>query len=194
MLPCPEKRKQETVIIIKMKDVKHIQTPLDYKTISSLRAGDEALLSGAIYTARDQAHLRLCELMENKKELPFDLEGQIIYYCGPAPSRNRPIGSCGPTTSGRMDPFTPKILSLGAKGLIGKGKRSDEVRNSIKKHKAVYFVAPAGAGAYLSTKVKKSEVVAFSDLGPEAIYRLEVKDFPVIVGIDSKGRDIYRDI
>ena len=177
-----------------MKNMKQIQTPLDNRIISSLKAGDEVLLSGVTYTARDQAHLRLCELMENKEDLPLDLEGQIIYYCGPAPSRERPIGSCGPTTSGRMDPFTPKILSLGVKGLIGKGKRSDEVRNSIKKHKAVYFAAPGGAGAYLSTKVRKSEIIAFSDLGPEAIYKLEVEDFPVIVVIDSKGRDIYQDI
>lgn len=177
---------------LKMKKTKNIKAPLDAKTIKSLKAGDEVLLSGAIYTARDQAHLRISEIVKKKKPLPFDFKGQVIYYCGPAPSGKRIIGSCGPTTSSRMDPFTPMILKSGIKGLIGKGRRSGEVAKAIKKTKSVYFLAPGGAGAYLSERVKSFSPVAFKDLGPEAIYRLEVKDFPLVVGIDSKGRDIYR--
>jgi fumarate hydratase subunit beta len=174
-----------------MKTAKHIQTPLDGKTVASLKAGDRVLLSGHIYTARDQAHLRLCGLIKEKKGLPFDPEGQVIYYCGPAPACGRVIGSCGPTTSGRMDAFTPAMLEAGIRGMIGKGRRSPEVKDSIKRHKAVYFVAPAGAGAYLSMKVRECGTVAFDDLGPEAIYKLRVEEFPLVVAIDSGGRDIY---
>lgn len=172
----------------------HIRTPLDKNTIASLRAGDEVLLSGVIYTARDQVHLRLCEMIKRSENLPVDLNGQVIYYCGPAPSGSRVIGACGPTTSSRMDPFTPMLLEAGLKGMIGKGARSAEVTGAIKHNGAVYFLAPGGAGAYLSERVKKCEVVAFEDLGPEAIYRLEIEDFPLVVGIDCKGRDIYSKI
>ena len=168
-----------------------VVTPLDKKTIKNLKAGDEVLLSGVIYTARDQAHLRFMELLKQKKKLPMDIKDQVIYYCGPTPPGERVIGSCGPTTSSRMDPFTPTLLDAGLKGVIGKGRRSEEVKASIKKNGAVYFLAPAGAAAYLSMKVKSSTVVAFDDLGAEAVHMLEVKDFPLIVGIDSNGRDIY---
>ncbi|MGD2279249.1 MAG: FumA C-terminus/TtdB family hydratase beta subunit [Candidatus Omnitrophota bacterium] len=171
--------------------MKNIKTPLDDKIITSLKAGDEVLISGVIFTARDQAHLRLIKLMEKNKELPVDLKGQVIYYCGPTPSGKRVIGSCGPTTSGRMDKFTPQLLEAGMRGMIGKGRRSGAVREAIKREKAVYFVAPAGAGAYLSRRVKSSQVIAFEDLEAEAIYKLEVKDFPAVVAIDCEGRDIY---
>lgn len=175
-----------------MSKSKHITTPLDAKTITGLKAGDEVLLSGVIYTARDQAHLRLAGLLKSGKKLPVALEGEVIYYCGPTPApHGKPIGACGPTTSSRMDSFTPALLGAGLKGMIGKGRRSGEVLKNIKKHRAVYFLAPAGAGAYLSARVKSCEVVAFDDLGTEAIYRLEVEDFPLIVGIDAKGRDVY---
>ncbi|MFH1837123.1 MAG: FumA C-terminus/TtdB family hydratase beta subunit [Candidatus Omnitrophota bacterium] len=171
--------------------VKKIRTPLDQKTILALNAGDEVLLSGTIYTARDQAHLRLSEMISKGEKLPIDPENKIFYYCGPAPSGGNIIGSCGPTTSGRMDPFTKELLILGLKGMIGKGLRSPEIKKAIKENKAVYFLAPGGAGAYLSKKVKACELIGFEDLGPEAIYKLEVEDFPLIVGIDSKGRDLY---
>jgi fumarate hydratase subunit beta len=174
--------------------MKRIQAPLDEKTITVLKAGDEVLLSGTILTARDQAHLKLCKMLEEKKELPVDLQRQVVYYCGPTPPGSRVIGSCGPTTSGRMDSFTPALLEVGMKGMIGKGKRSPEVTAAVKKNKAVYFVAPAGAGAYLSEKVTASDVIAFKELGAEAIYRLEVKDFPLIVAIDCEGTDIYAKI
>jgi fumarate hydratase subunit beta len=171
--------------------MKKIKAPLKEKDIKGLMAGDEVLISGVIYTARDQAHLRISELLRKKKKLPIDLDGQVVYYCGPTPPGKRVIGSCGPTTSGRMDAFTPDLLEAGLKGMIGKGRRSPAVAGSIKKNKAVYFLAPAGAGAYLSDRVKSSKPVAFEELGPEAIYRLEVENFPVIVGIDRMGRDIY---
>jgi fumarate hydratase subunit beta len=171
--------------------IKKINTPLSGKDIKSLAAGSAVLLSGTIYTARDQAHLRFMKNIEKSHRLPVDLKGQIIYYSGPTPRGKRIIGSCGPTTSGRMDNFTPAVLDAGVKGIIGKGRRSTKVREAVKKAKAVYFLAPSGAGAYLSEKVKSSRVVAFKDLGPEAVYRLEVIDFPLIVGIDAKGNDIY---
>lgn len=171
--------------------MKKINMPLTGEAIKDLEAGDEVLLSGTIYTARDQAHLRIVKMIEEGKELPIDLNGQTLYYCGPAPSGGRPIGSCGPTTSSRMDVFTPKVLEKGIKGMIGKGARSLAVVDAIKEYGAVYFAAPGGAGAYLSDKVKSCEVVGFSDLGPEALYKLEVEDFPVIVAVDSKGKDIY---
>ncbi|MGB3081908.1 MAG: FumA C-terminus/TtdB family hydratase beta subunit [Candidatus Omnitrophota bacterium] len=174
--------------------MKSIKAPLDEKTITSLKAGDEVLLSGTILTARDQAHLRLCKLKEEKKELPVDLKAQVIYYCGPTPSADRVIGSCGPTTSGRMDAFTPRLLEAGVKGMIGKGKRGPEAVEAIKRSKAVYFVAPAGAGAYLSERVRASNVVAFEDLGAEAIYKLEVEDFPLVVAVDCEGRNIYESL
>ncbi len=174
-------------------DMKELRTPLKQTDIDSLKAGDSVSLSGVIYTARDQVHLRISEMLDTGRinELPGELKGQVIYYCGPTPGVGRPIGACGPTTSSRMDGFTPGMLGLGVKGLIGKGRRSDKVVEAIKKEKAVYFLAPAGAGAYLSERVEACEVAAFSDLGPEAIYRLTVKAFPLVVGIDASGGDIY---
>jgi fumarate hydratase subunit beta len=170
----------------------NIKTPLDIKQIKQLKAGDEVLLSGVIYTARDQAHKRLCAVIDAGKKLPFNLKGQVIYYCGPTKTpKGKIIGSCGPTTSRRMDEFSEKLLAKGLMGMIGKGGRSPDVKNAIKKYSAVYFLAYAGCGALLSRYVKKAELVSYKDLGPEAILRLEVKDFPLIVGIDSNGRSIY---
>jgi len=172
--------------------MKRIRLPLTKKQAAGLKAGDEVLLSGYIYTARDQAHKRMCECVIKKKKLPISLKNSIIYYCGPTPpKKGKPIGACGPTTSKRMDLFTPRLLSKGVLAVIGKGNRSNEVVSSLKKHKGVYFVAPAGAGAYLALRVKESKMVAYHDLGTEAIHKLKVEDFPVVVGIDSKGRNIY---
>ncbi len=169
-----------------------ISTPLTEDVRKELKAGDEVFLSGTILTARDAAHKRLCDALKKGKSLPLNLKDAIIYYCGPTPARpGRPIGSCGPTTSSRMDPFTPALVSLGLGAMIGKGDRSDEVKRTIKKYKCVYFLVTGGIGALLSTKVKSSKVILFNDLGPEAVHKLEVKDFPLIVGIDSKGNDIY---
>ena len=169
--------------------MRNLKLPLKDEVLKNLRAGE----SGIIYTARDQAHKRLNKLLMNKKRLPFDLKGATIYYCGP--TKRRPcniIGSCGPTTSSRMDSFTPPLLKAGLKGMIGKGARSKQVKDAVRKYRAVYFVAVGGAGAYLSMKVKRARPIAFKDLGPEAIYRLEVKDFPVIVAIDTKGRSVFK--
>ncbi|MFH1245090.1 MAG: FumA C-terminus/TtdB family hydratase beta subunit [Candidatus Omnitrophota bacterium] len=172
--------------------MKKIYTPLIEKTISSLQAGDELVLDGVIYTARDLAHQEMIGALRRGKLLPVSLRNQVIYYCGPNPARkNRVIGSCGPTTSARMDDFTVDLLKDGLKGMIGKGARSAEVREAIKKYQAVYFVTIGGAGALLAAKVKKARVVAYKQLGPEAIYKLEVRDFPLIVAIDARGRDIY---
>jgi fumarate hydratase subunit beta len=169
-----------------------ISTPLTVGIRKKLKAGDEVLLTGTILTARDAAHKRLCDILKKGKSLPLNLKDAVIYYCGPTPARpGRPIGSCGPTTSSRMDPFTKDLIGLGLGGMIGKGDRSDEIRSAIKRHKCVYFLATGGIGALLSTKVKSSKVILYNDLGPEAIHKLEVKDFPLLVGIDSKGRDIY---
>ena len=157
-----------------------------------MRAGDEVLLSGYIYTARDQAHKRLVEAIKKSAKLPIDFKGQVIYYCGPTKTpKGKIIGSCGPTTSRRMDGFTSCLLAKGLKGMIGKGDRSKEVREAIKKNKAVYFLAPAGCGALISRVVKSAQTIAYADLGPEKIMKLRVKDFPLIVGIDSKGDTIY---
>jgi len=173
--------------------MKRIITPLEKKEIETLKVGDRALLSGVIYTARDQAHQRLAKAIEKGKRLPIDLKGQIIYYCGPTkPPKGKIIGSCGPTTSSRMDEFTPVLLKAGLKGMVGKGLRSKQVNAAIKKYKAVYFITYAGCGALLSKYVKKAKPVAYKDLGPESIHKLEVKDFPLIVAIDSKGNNIYR--
>jgi len=158
----------------------------------NLKCGDEVLFSGTVYTARDQAHKRLIEAIKAGKKLPFDLSGAIIYYCGPtAAPRGKVIGACGPTTSSRMDEFTPELLKRGLAGMIGKGKRSAEVVKAIKKYKGVYFLAYAGCGALISKFVKRAKVIAYKDLGPEAILKLEVQDFPLIVGIDATGRSIY---
>ena len=170
----------------------NITTPLTEDVRKSLKAGDEVLLTGTILTARDAAHKRLCDTLNKGKALPLNLKDAVIYYCGPTPARpGRPIGSCGPTTSSRMDLFTPALISLGLGGMIGKGDRSDEVTKAIKKHRCVYFLATGGIGALLSTKVKSAKVILYSDLGPEAVHKLEVKDFPLLVGIDSKGIDLY---
>ncbi len=169
-----------------------LSTPLDEKDLRRLKAGDEVLLTGEIFTARDQAHKRLACLIKRKSRIPIPLKNQVIYYCGP--TRTRPgntIGSCGPTTSSRMDKLTAPLLYAGLKGMIGKGRRSQEVHRLIKRHKAIYFLATGGAGAFLSKRVTSAKPVCFKELGPEAIYRLKVKDFPLIVGIDSEGRDIF---
>ncbi len=160
--------------------------------MQNLRTGNKVLLSGVIYTARDQAHKRLVEAIKKRRKLPFDLRGKIIYYCGPTKTpKGKVIGSCGPTTSSRMDEFAPTLLKAGLAGMIGKGNRSKEVIAAIKKYKAVYFLAYAGCGALLAKYVKKATPLAYKDLGPEAIYKLEVKNFPLIVGINTKGRNIY---
>jgi fumarate hydratase subunit beta len=169
-----------------------INIPLDIDKFNSLKAGQEIFLSGTIYTARDQAHKRLVEAVKAGKRLPVDLKGAVIYYCGPTNTpKGKVIGSCGPTTSSRMDSFAAPLLAKGLKGMIGKGSRAYEVKEAIKKYKGIYFVAYAGCGALLSKYVKKSEVVAYPDLGPEAIRKLEVENFPLIVAIDCKGKSIY---
>jgi len=173
--------------------MRRIKTPLEKTAFNGLKIGDAVLLSGVIYTARDQAHQRLAEAIKKKKKLPLDLRGQIIYYCGPTKTpKGGVIGACGPTTSSRMDEFTPLLLKAGLKGMIGKGRRSKEVIAAIKKHKAVYFLTYAGCGALLSKYIKHCEPVAYKDLGPEAIYKLKVRNFPLIVGIDSRGKNIYK--
>jgi fumarate hydratase subunit beta len=159
-----------------------------------LKTGQEVLYSGTVYTARDQAHKRLSEAIRKKKKLPIDLKDAIIYYTGPTPSKYRnKVGSAGPTTSSRMDKFTPVLLNAGVGALIGKGNRSAEVVNSIRKNRAVYFLAVGGAGAYLGKRIKEAKIVAYKDLGAEAIYKMEVRDFPLIVGVDSRGKNIYKD-
>ena len=172
---------------------KHITTPLTAEKTRELRAGDNVLISGVIYTGRDAAHKRLVELVNEGKELPVDLKEQIIYYVGPAPAKpGQAIGSAGPTTSYRMDAYAPTLLNLGLKGMIGKGKRSDEVVESMIKNEAVYFGAIGGAGALLSKCIKKAEVVCYEDLGAEAIRRLEVENLPAVVIIDSQGNNLYQ--
>ncbi len=172
--------------------MRKINTPLDLNKIKSLKAGEELLLSGTIYTARDQAHKRMVEAIKKGTHLPVELKNAVIYYCGPTQRpKGRIIGSCGPTTSSRMDAFTPLLLVKGLKAMIGKGKRSQEVKNAIKKHKGIYFVTYAGCGALLAGYVKKVQTVAYGDIGPEAILKLEVKDFPLIVAIDANGGSIY---
>lgn len=167
--------------------------PLIRKNIENLRAGERILLKGTIYTARDQAHKKLLEAIKKRQRLPINLKDAIIYYCGPTKTpKGKVIGSCGPTTSSRMDEFTPALLKAGLLGMIGKGSRAKEVITAIKKYKAVYFLTYAGCAALLSKYVKKAKPVAYRDLGPEAIYKLEVKDFPLIVGIDTRGNDIYK--
>lgn len=169
-----------------------IKTPLAKDVIRKLKAGDEVLLSGVIFTARDAAHKRLHDLIKKGRRIPINLRDAVIYYCGPTPPfPGRAIGSCGPTTSSRMDAFTPDLLRLGLGGMIGKGARSDEVRKAVKKYVSVYFLATGGAGALFSTKVRSAWPILFKELGPEAVYKLEVKDFPLTVGIDSKGKDLY---
>lgn len=172
--------------------VKKIETPLSDTVIASLKAGDKVLLSGFIYTARDAAHKRFSEALAKGGELPFDMKGQVIYYCGPAPAPpGKIIGSCGPTTSSRMDSYAPGLISLGLKGMIGKGKRSEAVKKALKEHKSLYFGATGGAGALLARTVVAADVIAYEDLGPEAVVRLEVKDMPLFVINDIFGNDLY---
>lgn len=171
---------------------RHITAPITKETAKSLHAGDYVYVTGTIYTARDAAHKRMDEALDRGEELPIDIKDQAIYYMGPSPAREgRPIGSAGPTTASRMDKYAPRLLDLGLKGMIGKGKRSQAVKEAIIRNKAVYFAAVGGAGALLSKSILSSEVVAYDDLGTEAIRRLEVKDFPVIVVIDSEGNNLY---
>lgn len=170
----------------------NLQTPLTEEKVNSMKAGDFVYITGTIYTARDAAHKRMDEALCQNKELPIDMKDNIIYYMGPSPAREgRPIGSAGPTTASRMDKYAPKLLDLGLRGMVGKGKRSKEVIDAIIRNKCVYFAAIGGAGALLSKCIKESEVVAYDDLGTEAIRKLRVENFPVIVVIDKDGNNLY---
>ncbi len=172
--------------------VKHVSLPLTEEAARSLRAGDEVLLTGPVLTGRDAAHKRLITLLEAGQPLPVDLEGETIYYVGPAPAApGRVVGSAGPTSSYRMDAYTPQLLALGLRGMIGKGRRGDEVIAAMKKHGAVYFGAVGGSAVLISRSILKSEVIAYPDLGPEAIHRFYVKDFPAVVAIDAHGGNLY---
>ncbi len=171
---------------------RHVTAPINKKTAKELRAGDYVYLTGTIYTARDAAHKRMYEALEKGEALPLEMKDNVIYYMGPSPAKEgRPIGSAGPTTASRMDKYAPALLDLGLTGMIGKGKRSDEVKEAIVRNGAVYFAAVGGAGALLAGSIKASEVIAYDDLGTEAIRRLEVENFPVIVVIDSTGQNLY---
>jgi fumarate hydratase subunit beta len=171
---------------------KKISLPLTEKTIESLKAGDNLLLSGVLYVARDAAHRRMVEALDKKEPLLFDIKGKTIYYMGPSPAPpGKVIGSAGPTTGSRMDIYTPRLLAAGLKGMIGKGVRSSEVKKALKKHKAVYLAAVGGAGALISKTIVKSKVVAYPELGPEAILKIEVKNFPATVINDIYGGDLY---
>jgi fumarate hydratase subunit beta len=175
-----------------MKEAIKITTPLDEEKIIKLKAGDLVKITGHIYTARDTTHRRILKVIKKGQKLPMELKGQIIFYAGPTPTKpGHPCGSVGPTTSYRMDPYTPELLERGLKGMIGKGLRSKEVMKSIKKNKAIYFAAIGGAAALIAKSIKKSEVIAYKDLGAEAIYRFYVEDFPAIVVVDSAGNNLY---
>ena len=174
--------------------VKKIMLPLTEETLASLKAGDNILLTGTMYVGRDAAHKRMVEALEQGRPLPFDVKGQVIYFMGPSPARpGQPIGSAGPTTSGRMDSYSPRLIAEGLKGMIGKGMRSQEVKDVMKKYKVVYLAAIGGAGALISKTIKKSEVIAYEELGAEAIRRLEVEDFPATVVNDIYGGDLYQE-
>lgn len=174
---------------------KKIATPLTQDAIDGLRSGEQVLISGTIYTARDAAHKRMIEGLERGEPLPFDLGGQVIYYTGPTPAPpGKPVGSAGPTTSYRMDPYAPRLIELGLKGMIGKGPRGQGVLDAVKKHRAIYFAALGGAGALIAKNIRKAEVIAYPDLGAEAVHRLEVEDFPVVVINDVHGGDLYRHV
>lgn len=169
-----------------------IQVPMSRETARSLKAGDRCLLSGVIYTARDAAHKRLCEAVERGEKLPFHIENATIYFVGPTPAKpGQVIGSAGPTTSYRMDAYSPTLIALGQTGMIGKGKRNEAVKTAMMSHGCVYFGAIGGCGALLSKCIKKAEVVAYPDLGPEAVHRLEIEDFPVVVVMDCQGNNLY---
>ena len=173
--------------------MKNITTPLDENTARGLRAGDTVLISGVIYTGRDAAHKKLLAMLDKGEQLPMELKDQIIYFVGPCPAPpGRPIGSAGPTTSYRMDPYSPSLIAkTGLRGMIGKGNRSAEVVDAMKKYGVVYFAATGGAGALIAQRIKKCDLIAFPELGPEAVYRLEVEEFPAIVAIDSTGKSLY---
>ena len=171
---------------------RHLQAPISKEELKTLKSGDYVYITGTIYTARDAAHKRMYETLQNQENLPIDIQNQIIYYMGPSPAREgRPIGSAGPTTATRMDKYAPRLLDLGEKAMIGKGKRSKEVVDAVIRNHAVYFAAIGGAGALLSKCITKSEIVCYEDLGAEAIRKIEVKDFPVIVVIDREGNNLY---
>jgi fumarate hydratase subunit beta len=176
-----------------MSEIK-VTTPLNEEVISKWRSGDKILISGIIYTGRDAAHKRLVELIDKGESLPFDVKGQIIYFVGPTPARpGRAVGSAGPTTSYRMDAYSPRLIEKGLKGMIGKGSRSKEVIEAMMKHKCVYMTAVGGAGALISRCIKSSEIIAYDDLGPEAIRKMEVENLPVIVVNDTSGNDLYQE-
>ncbi len=172
----------------------NIKSPIDEETVKSLKAGDQVFITGVIYTARDAAHKRLIEALDKGEKLPLDLANQIVYYMGPSPARpGQAIGSAGPTTSGRMDSYAPRLMAAGLKGMIGKGNRSQAVKDAMKEYKAVYFAAIGGAGALISKSIKKAEVIAYEDIGAEAIRRLEVESFPATVINDIYGGDLYEE-
>ena len=174
---------------------RYLKAPLDREEVKTLQAGDYVYITGTIYTARDAAHLRMDQTLDRGEKLPIEMEGNVIYYMGPTPAREgRPIGSAGPTTASRMAKYAPRLLDLGLTGMIGKGKRKKEVTDAIVRNGAVFFAAVGGAGALLSKCIKKAEVIAYDDLGTEAIRRLEVENFPVIVVIDSQGRNLYEEV
>jgi len=174
--------------------VKKVLLPLTGETLKDLKAGDNILLTGVMYVGRDAAHKRLVEALDQGKPLPFDIKGQTIYFMGPSPAKpGKPIGAAGPTTSGRMDAYSPRLIAEGLKGMIGKGMRSQAVKDAMKKYKAVYLAAIGGAGALIAKSIKKSEVIAYEELGAEAIRRLEVEDFPVTVINDIYGGDLYQE-
>ena len=171
-----------------------LKTPLKNEDIAKLKIGDRVLITGNIYTARDAAHLKLVKALDEGKELPVEIKGQVIYFAGPSPAKpGNPIGSVGPTTSYRMDAYSPRLIEIGLKGMIGKGPRSQEVIKAMIKHKCVYLAATGGAAALLAKRVKKAEVIAYEELGPEAIRRLYVEDFPAIVVNDVQGNDLYKE-
>lgn len=185
---CSVKSNTEMEIIME----KYIQAPLIESEIKNLHSGDYVYITGKIYTARDAAHKRMDEALKNNQKLPIDLKNNVIYYMGPSPAREgKVIGSAGPTTASRMDKYTPTLLDLGLKGMIGKGKRTEDVRQAVVRNNAIYFAAVGGAGALLSKCIKESKVIAYDDLGTEAIRELQVENFPVIVVIDNKGNNLY---
>ncbi|MFH1771873.1 MAG: FumA C-terminus/TtdB family hydratase beta subunit [Candidatus Omnitrophota bacterium] len=175
--------------------IRKLNEPFTKDKIENLNTGDDIFLTGLLYTSRDQAHKRIVDFYYKARKPPFNVRGKILYYCGPAATpKGKPVGSCGPTTSSRMDPFVEPLLKKGLLGMIGKGRRSKQVRELMRKYHAVYFIAPAGCGALLAGKVTSKKLVCFKDLGPEAVYELKVEDFPLIVAIDSKGKSILDDL
>lgn len=176
-----------------MAEIKNITTPLAEEVVKDLHAGDFVRITGPVYTARDAAHKRMYEALQRGEKLPFDVQDQVIYYVGPTPAKpGEIVGSAGPTTSGRMDKYTPTMIEQGMKGMIGKGLRNDAVVEACKKHHAVYFIAIGGTAAVISQSIRSETMIAYEDLGPEAIRRYEVVDFPAIVGIDIEGNDVYK--